>query len=68
MKKLLVFALTASLVGCGAHQKDVDDADPMKYAETITPSDLKDVFTFLQVMNLKVVRPENLDRKKLLNI
>ena len=32
MKKLLVFALTASLVGCGAHQKDVDDADPMKYA------------------------------------
>ncbi|HAJ81228.1 MAG: peptidase M28 [Zunongwangia sp.] len=42
MKKLLVFALTASLVGCGAHQKDVDNADPMKYAETITPSDLKE--------------------------
>lgn len=42
MKKLLVFALTTSLVGCGAHQKDVDNADPMKYAETITPSDLKE--------------------------
>ncbi|MCL6217709.1 M28 family metallopeptidase [Zunongwangia pacifica] len=42
MKKLLVFALTASLVACGAHQKDVDNADPMKYAETITPSDLKE--------------------------
>lgn len=41
MKKLLVFALTG-MVGFCVHQKDVKHTNPMKYAETITPSDLKE--------------------------
>lgn len=47
MKNLLAIALMAILVSCGARQKNVDNADPMAYANTITASDLKDhLFTF----------------------
>ncbi len=47
MKNLLAIALMAILVSCGARQKNVDNADPMKYANTITASDLKDhLYTF----------------------
>ncbi len=41
MKKVLLIALTAGFVGCGA-QKNVENANPMEYANTITPDELKD--------------------------
>ncbi|MDT0678354.1 M28 family metallopeptidase [Autumnicola musiva] len=46
MKKLLLLALLANLFSCGAH-KDVENADPMEYANTITTSELKEhLYTF----------------------
>lgn len=43
MKKIIVCALTISLFGCGAHQpKQVENADVMEYANTITSSELKE--------------------------
>ena len=39
MKKLIVCALTISLFGCGA-QKNIENADVMEYANTITAADL----------------------------
>lgn len=42
MKQLLLFFLTAILTSCGAHQKEIETADPMEYANSITPGELKD--------------------------
>ena len=42
MKKIFLFALTAGLVSCGVHNKNVENADPMEYANTITSQELKD--------------------------
>src|SRR5690606_6133132 len=41
MKKLIVCALAVSLFGCGA-QKNIENADVMKYANTITPAELSE--------------------------
>lgn len=41
MKKIILVALTAGMVACGS-QKNVDNANPMNYAKTITSSELKD--------------------------
>jgi len=41
MKKILLVALTAGMVACGT-QKNVENANPMKYANSITSSELKD--------------------------
>ncbi|NJW51385.1 M28 family metallopeptidase [Salinimicrobium oceani] len=48
MKKVLLFSLTVSLLGCKAQQPgDVADANPMEYANTITAGELKDhLYTF----------------------
>lgn len=47
MKQLLVFFLTAVLTSCGAHQKEIETADPMDFANSITPGELKDhLYTF----------------------
>lgn len=47
MKKILMLALPALLIGCSAQQKNVKSADPMKYANTITAADLKEhLFVF----------------------
>ena len=47
MKKIVLLALTATLVSCGVHQKNPENADPMKYANTITSQELKDhLYTF----------------------
>lgn len=46
MKKILLFSLSIGLLSCGA-QKNVDNADPQKYAATITSEELKDhLYTF----------------------
>ena len=43
MNKIIVAALSLSLFGCGVHQqKNVEDADVMEYANTITADELKD--------------------------
>ena len=42
MKKIFLVVLTAGLVSCGAHQKNVENADPMEYANSITSQELKD--------------------------
>jgi hypothetical protein len=43
MKQLIVGALSICLSGCGAHQqKNVENADVMEYAATITANELKD--------------------------
>ena len=43
MKKLILSALTISVLSCGVHQqKTVEDADVMTYANTITASDLSE--------------------------
>jgi len=43
MKKVLLFSLAVSLVGCKAQQnRDVADANPMDYANTITAGELKE--------------------------
>ncbi|WP_372919956.1 M28 family metallopeptidase [Salegentibacter sp.] len=42
MKKIFLFALSAGLVSCGVHNKNVENADPMEYANTITSQELKD--------------------------
>ncbi|MBZ9730487.1 M28 family metallopeptidase [Salegentibacter sp. JZCK2] len=44
MKKMLFVALTAVMVACGT-QKNVENASPMEYAETITSSELRDNLT-----------------------
>ncbi|MGB8375345.1 MAG: M28 family metallopeptidase [Salegentibacter sp.] len=48
MKKILLFCLTTVLMSCGAHQqKEIESADPMEYANSITPGELKKhLFTF----------------------
>lgn len=48
MKKVLLFSLAVSLVGCKAQQpRDIADANPMEYANTITVEELKDhLYTF----------------------
>lgn len=48
MKKLLVFTLAASLVACKApKQKNIEEANPVEYANTITPGELREhLFTF----------------------
>ncbi|HET8886823.1 MAG TPA: M28 family metallopeptidase [Salinimicrobium sp.] len=40
MKKLFLFVLGTSLLGCSAQQKSTEKADPEKYAETITSEEL----------------------------
>ncbi|OEY72618.1 M28 family metallopeptidase [Salegentibacter salarius] len=46
MKKMLLVALSAGMVACGT-QKNVENANPMEYAETITASELKEhLYTF----------------------
>ena len=43
MKKIILFSLTVALVGCKAQQpKNVEEANPMEYANTITPEELKE--------------------------
>lgn len=47
MKRILAIAIPAILMACGAQHKDVDKANPMEYANTITASELKDhLYTF----------------------
>ncbi|MGA9591199.1 MAG: M28 family metallopeptidase [Salegentibacter sp.] len=48
MKKLLLYFLPIILISCGAHQqKEIESADPMEYANSITPGELKEhLFTF----------------------
>ncbi len=41
MKKLLLVALSAGMVACGT-QKNVENANPMEYANSITSSELKE--------------------------
>lgn len=46
MKKILFFSLSIGLFSCGA-QKNVENADPQKYASSITSEELKDhLYTF----------------------
>src|SRR6056297_2886848 len=46
MKKMLLVALTTGMIACGT-QKNVENANPMEYAETITTSELKEhLYTF----------------------
>ena len=43
MKKVLLFSLAVSLVGCKAQQpRDISEVNPMEYANTITANELKD--------------------------
>ncbi|WP_079734423.1 M28 family metallopeptidase [Salegentibacter salegens] len=44
MKKMLLVAITAGVVSCGT-QKNVENANPMEYAETITASELRNNLT-----------------------
>ncbi|WP_029037521.1 M28 family metallopeptidase [Salinimicrobium xinjiangense] len=48
MKKVLIFSLAVSLIGCKAQQsRDIGDANPMEYANTITAGELKEhLYTF----------------------
>ncbi|MGB7843199.1 MAG: M28 family metallopeptidase [Salinimicrobium sp.] len=48
MKKILIFSLTLSLVACKAQQpKDIEEANVMEYANTITPNELQEhLYTF----------------------
>ena len=48
MKTLMLFFVGASLIGCKAQQpKDIEDANPMEYAETITAEELREhLFVF----------------------
>ncbi|CAM4153974.1 M28 family metallopeptidase [Gillisia limnaea] len=48
MKKIILSALTIGLVSCGAHQsKNIENADVMEYANTITAQELSDhLYTF----------------------
>lgn len=46
MKKILLFSLAIGLFSCGV-QKNVENADPQKYASSITSEELKDhLYTF----------------------
>lgn len=49
MNKIIAGALAISLLGCGVHQqKNVENADVMEYANTITPDELKEhLYTFV---------------------
>ncbi|MGY5849783.1 M28 family metallopeptidase [Salegentibacter sp. F14] len=42
MKKIFLIALTAGFFSCGVHHKNIENADPMEYANTITTQELKD--------------------------
>ena len=47
MKKILFLAIPALLAACSAHNKKVENADPMDYAKTITADELKEhLYTF----------------------
>ncbi len=47
MKKIFLSALAISLIGCGAQQKKIENADVMEYANTITAEELKEhLYTF----------------------
>ena len=48
MKKIVLCALAISIVACKAQQpKDIEEANPVEYANTITASELKDhLYTF----------------------
>ena len=48
MKKILLFSLAVSLVACKAQQpKEIEEANVMEYANTITPNELKEhLYTF----------------------
>lgn len=48
MRNILVFTLAASLVACKAPKpKNIEEANPVEYANTITPDELKEhLFTF----------------------
>jgi Zn-dependent M28 family amino/carboxypeptidase len=48
MRKFLIFTLLASLVACKAPQQNkIKEADPVTYANTITPTELREhLFTF----------------------
>lgn len=49
MKKVLLFSLAMSMIACKAQQqpKNIEDADPTDYAETITAGELKEhLYTF----------------------
>ncbi|APG59005.1 M28 family metallopeptidase [Christiangramia salexigens] len=42
MKKILLLAIPALLTACGAQNKQIENADPLKYASSITPEELKE--------------------------
>ncbi|MDT0644924.1 M28 family metallopeptidase [Zunongwangia sp. F363] len=47
MKKLFLIALTVNFLSCGTQQKNIENVNPMEYANTITPNDLKEhLYTF----------------------
>ena len=47
MKKILLLAFPALLVACGAQNQNIENADPMEFANTITASELKEhLYTF----------------------
>ena len=48
MKKVILFSLAVSLLGCKAQQqRDIAEANPMEYASTITVEELRDhLYTF----------------------
>lgn len=47
MKKSLVLFLAPLVLSCGAQTKSIDKVDPMEYANSITPADLKEhLYTF----------------------
>lgn len=48
MKKILLFSVTISLIGCKAQQpRDISEANPMEYANTITADELRaHLYTF----------------------
>ncbi len=48
MKKIVLFSLAVSLIGCKAQQpKEIEEANVIEYANTITPDELKEhLYTF----------------------
>ena len=47
MKRIVLCALTLNLIGCGAQQKKIENADVMEYARTITADELRGhLYTF----------------------
>ena len=45
MKQFIALALMASLTSCGSHQQNIEDANPMEFANTITASEMKEHLT-----------------------